>query len=302
MADMSGSLKTIFFALGANVLIAVAKSGAAVVTGSGAMFAEAIHSFADAGNQGLLLLGMRRAKKPPSMEFPLGYGKEVFFWSFIVALILFSLGGLVAIYEGLHKLEHPEPLKLPEVAIGILIFSVLAEGTALTACVRQVNQVRGERSLWQWFRSTRQAELLVIFGEDVAALLGLTIALAAVTATLVTGDPIYDALGTCAIGVLLIGIAFLVGKEVKDLLVGQGVENPQRLDMIQFLEQQEEVRQVFNLITLQMGADVMVAVKAELSAAAAPVLAANMINAVEKRFRERYPQVAWLFFEPDVKD
>jgi cation diffusion facilitator family transporter len=302
MADMSGSLKTIFFALGANVLIAVAKSGAAFVTGSGAMFAEAIHSFADAGNQGLLLLGMKKSRKPPSMEFPLGYGKEVYFWSFIVALILFSLGGLVSIYEGFHKLQNPEPLNMPEVAIAILIFSVLAEGTALAACLRQVNKVRGDNSLWQWFRSTRQAELLVIFGEDLAALLGLSIALAAVTATLITGDPIYDAAGTCAIGVLLIVIAFLVGKEVKDLLVGQGVEAPQRLDMLQFLEQQEEVRQVFNIVTLQMGADVMVAVKAELAAVAAPAVAANLINAVEKRFRERYPQVAWLFFEPDVED
>jgi cation diffusion facilitator family transporter len=302
MADMSGNLKTIFFALGANVLIAVAKSGAAIVTGSGAMFAEAIHSFADAGNQGLLLLGLRKAKKPPSMEFPLGNGKEIYFWSFVVALILFSLGGLVSIYEGVHKLQNPEPLKMPEVAIGILLFSVLAEGTALMACLRQVNKVRGDRSLWQWFRSTRQAELLVIFGEDLAALLGLTAALVAVTASMVTGDPLYDALGTCAIGVLLIVVAFLVGKEVKDLLVGQGVEAPLRVDMLRFLEQQEEVKQVFNMVTLQMGADVMVAVKAELATAAAPVAAAGMINAVEKRFRERYPQVAWLFFEPDVED
>ncbi|MCZ6829590.1 MAG: cation diffusion facilitator family transporter [Gammaproteobacteria bacterium] len=302
MAESSGSLKTILFALGANVSIAIVKAGAAYVTGSGAMFAEAIHSFADSGNQGLLLLGMKKARKPPSMEFPLGHGKELYFWSFVVALILFSLGGLVSFYEGLHKLQHPEPLNLPEVAIGVLIFSVFAEGTAMSTCLRQVNKLRGGNSLWHWFRNTRRSELLVIFGEDLAALLGLTIALVAVTATLITGDPVYDALGTCAIGMLLVVVAFLIGREVKDLLVGQGVEAPVRQEMVHFLEQQEEVTRVFNMVTLQMGADVMVAVKAELASAAAPTVASTMINAVEKRFREQYPQVAWLFFEPDVED
>jgi cation diffusion facilitator family transporter len=302
MADMSGNIKTIFFALGANVAIAIAKAGAAFVTGSGAMFAEAIHSFADAGNQGLLLFGMKRAKRPPSMEFPLGYGKEIYFWSFVVALILFSLGGLVSIYEGLHKLQHPEPLNMPWVAISILVFSVIAEGTAMAACVRQVNKTRGDQSLWQWFRNTRQSELLVIFGEDLAALLGLTIALSAVSATALTGDPLYDALGSCAIGLLLVVVAFLVGKEVKDLLVGQGVEEPLRRQMLGFLEEQEEVARVFNMLTLQMGADVLVAIKAELAPASVPTTASSMINRVEIRFREQYPQVTWLFFEPDVED
>ncbi len=302
MTDMSGSLRTIFFALGANFSIAIAKTGAAVVTGSGAMFAEAIHSFADAGNQGLLLVGLKKARKPPSMEFPLGYGKEIYFWSFIVALILFSLGGLVSIYEGLHKLQHPTPLRMPEVAIGVLIFSVCAEGTAMSACLRQVNKLRREQSLWQWFRSTRHSELLVIFGEDLAALLGLATALVAVTATLVTGDPLYDALGTCAIGLLLVVIAFLIGKEVKDLLIGQGVEEHVRVEMLAFLQQQEEVGRVFNIVTLQMGADVMVAIKAELAPPAEPTIASHMINVVEKRFRDHFPQVTWLFFEPDVED
>jgi cation diffusion facilitator family transporter len=302
MADLSGSLKTILFALGANVSIAIAKSVAAFFTGSGAMFAEAIHSFADAGNQALLLVGMKKARKPPSMEFPLGYGKEIYFWSFIVALILFSIGGLVSLNEGLHKLQHPEALRMPGLAIGILIFSIVAEGTAMSACLRQVNQLRGEQTLWYWFRNTRRSELLVIFGEDLAALLGLVTALAAVSATLITGDPIYDALGTCAIGVLLIVIAFLIGKEVKDLLIGQGVEAEVRADMVSFLEQQEEVTRVFNILTLQMGADVMVAIKAELAPPSEPVAAARLINAVERRFRERFPQVAWCFFEPDVED
>lgn len=302
MADMSGSLKSIFYALAANLAIAIAKGVAAFITGSGAMFAEAIHSASDSGNQVLLLWGLKRAKRPPSMEHPLGHGKEIYFWSFIVALMLFSIGGLVSINEGLHKLQHPEPLEQPWIAVGVLLFAAFAEGSALYGCIREVNKTRGDQSLWQWFRNSRQSELIVIFGEDLAALMGLSAALAAVVATMVTGDPTWDALGSCAIGVLLIVIAILLGKEVKDLLVGQGVEEHIRKDMIDFLEQQEEVGKVFNIVTLQMGPDTMVAVKAQLTAADGLHVASHMINAVEQRFRARYPQVAWLFFEPDVAD
>ena len=302
MADMSGSLKSIFYALAANSAIAVAKAFAAAVTGSGAMFAEAIHSTADAGNQILLLWGLKRAQQPPSMDFPLGYGKEIYFWSFVVAIMLFSVGGLVSLYEGVHKLQHPEPLNQAWIAVAVLIFAVLAEGGSLLGCIREINKIRGERSLWRWFRTSRQSELIVIFGEDLAALLGLTAALAAVLLTIYTGNPLWDALGSCAIGLLLIVIAVLIGIEVKDLLVGQGVEEGQRRDMIAFLEQQEEISRVFNIVTLQMGPDAMVAVKAQLAPVVELHVASHMINAVERRFRERYPQVTWLFFEPDVTD
>ena len=302
MADMSGSLKSIFYALAANSAIAVAKAFAAAVTGSGAMFAEAIHSTADAGNQILLLWGLKRAQQPPSMDFPLGYGKEIYFWSFVVAIMLFSVGGLVSLYEGVHKLQHPEPLNQAWIAVAVLVFAVLAEGGSLLGCIREINKIRGERSLWRWFRTSRQSELIVIFGEDLAALLGLTAALAAVLLTVYTGNPLWDALGSCAIGLLLIVIAVLIGIEVKDLLVGQGVEEGQRRDMIAFLEQQEEISRVFNIVTLQMGPDAMVAVKAQLVPVVELHVASHMINAVERRFRERYPQVTWLFFEPDVTD
>lgn len=302
MADLSGSLKSIYYALAANSAIAVAKAAAATITGSGAMFAEAIHSLADAGNQVLLLWGLKRARRPPTMEFPLGFGKEIYFWSFIVALILFSIGGLVSIYEGVHKLQHPEPLSYPWVAVGVLVFAVLAEGGSLFGCVREINKIRGDQTLWQWFRSSRQSELIVIFGEDLAALLGLMAALLAVLLTIVTGDPLWDALGSCAIGLLLIVIAILIGVEVKHLLVGQGVEPRVRTDMLEFLGAQEEVERVLNMVTLQMGNDVLVAIKAQLRDAEGTAIASTMINAVEQRFRARYPQVAWLFFEPDIAD
>jgi cation diffusion facilitator family transporter len=302
MADLSGSYRSIYYALAANSAIAVAKGVAASITGSGAMFAEAIHSVADSVNQVLLLYGLKRAKRPPSMDFPLGYGKEIYFWSFIVALMLFSVGGLVSIYEGVHKLQHPEPLNQPWIAVGVLVFAVFAEGGSLFGCIREVNKIRREQTLWQWFRSSRRSELIVIFGEDLAALLGLTAALVAILTTMITGDPLWDALGSCAIGALLIVVAILLGVEVKHLLVGQGVEEHTRAEMEEFLLQQQEIQQVFNIVTLQMGSDVMVAIKAQLKEADGTNIASHMINAVEVRFHERFPQVAWLFFEPDVAD
>src|ERR671919_2406014 len=167
---------------------------------SRAMLAEAIHSYADSGNQGLLLWGMKQAKRPPSPDYPLGWGKAVFFWSFIVALVLFSLGGLFSVYEGWHKLAHPEDLSYPWVAVGILVFGLAAETVSLRACLHEVNKVRGRRTLWQWFRESRQSELVVILGEDLAALLGLALALLAVLITIFTGNPMWDGLGSISIG------------------------------------------------------------------------------------------------------
>ncbi|MCV6604184.1 MAG: cation diffusion facilitator family transporter, partial [Porticoccaceae bacterium] len=161
-------VKSIFYALFANSAIAIAKGVGAWITGSGALLAEAVHSLADCTNQGLLLFGIKRAKRPPSMEYPLGYGKEIYFWSFIVALLLFSVGGLFSIYEGLHKLHEPAPLSNPWVAVGILTFAVVAEGLSLLGCMREIDKVRAGRSYWRWFRDTRQSDLLVIFGEDLA--------------------------------------------------------------------------------------------------------------------------------------
>jgi len=177
MSHGADSVKSIIFALCANLAIAISKLIAAVVTGSSAMMAESVHSLADSGNQLLLLLGIKHAKRPPSPDYPLGFGKAVYFWSFIVALILFSMGGAYSIYEGIHKLHHPEPLSYPYVAVGVLLFSIAAESVSMWGCLREVNKELRGRSLGQWFRETRQSELLVVFGEDLAALLGLTLAL-----------------------------------------------------------------------------------------------------------------------------
>ena len=304
MAQGANSLKSIFYALAANGSIAVAKGIAAWITGSGAMLAEAIHSTADCINQLLLLVGLKKAKRPPSNEYPLGYGKEIYFWSFLVAIFLFSMGGLFSVYEGWHKLHDPEPLRSPWLAVGVLIFAMVAEGLSLLGCIREINKIRPPgQSLWRWFRDTRESDLMVVLGEDIAALFGLLFALIALLAAIATGDPFYDALGSIAIGILLIIVAVLVGTEVKALLVGQGVEPRVKESMLDWLYQRTEIDKVFNIVTLRMGNDVMVAVKASIidnenSAA----LMIERINTVEVAFKARFPNVLWLFFEPDNAD
>ena len=296
------SLKSIFYALAANLAIAVAKLAAAIVTNSGSMMAESIHSFADSGNQGLLLWGVRTAKRPPDSRHPLGYGKSIYFWSFVVAIMLFSMGGLFSIYEGSHKLQGSEGLESPAIAIGVLVFAIVAEGLSLAGCLREVNKVRGSRSYFQWFRDTRQSELMVIFGEDLAALCGLMFALAAIALTVVTGDPVYDAIGSIVIGVLLLVIALLVGREVKELIIGQGVEQAKHDAMLGFLRRQPEVAHVYSLLTLQLGNDVMVAIKARMTPQPSDNALIDTINATEAAFQAAFPEVVWCFFEPDNRD
>jgi cation diffusion facilitator family transporter len=301
MAGHGDSNRAILFALGANFVIFVTKGIAAFVTGSGAMLAETVHSLADCGNQLLLLLGLRQARIPPSPEYPLGYGKAIYFWSFLVAVILFSVGGMFSVYEGVHKLQHPEPIKHWWWAVGVLVISIAAEAVSMRACLVEVNKARGARSLTRWFRESRQAELIVIFGEDLAALLGLIFALAAVVAAVVTGDPIWDAIGTLAIGVLLIVVAVFVAIEVKAMLIGQSADPEVSTAIKAFFEERAEIDRVFSLITLQLGNDVMVAVKVQLQRSAT-LSAEDTINTVEREFKRRFPQVKWSFVEPDLAD
>jgi len=266
------------------------------------MMAEFVHSLADSGNQLLLLLGIKHAKRPPSPDYPLGFGKAVYFWSFIVALILFSMGGVYSIYEGIHKLHHPEPLSYPYVAVGVLLFSIAAESFSMWGCLREVNKELRGRSLRQWFRETRQSDLLVVFGEDLAALLGLSLALIAVILTIITGNPVYDAAGSICIGVLLVVIAFIIGFEVQALLIGQSVEPDQRVQMLEFLQQRDEIDKVFNLLTLQLGNDVMVAVKAKMIKMDSAESLIEAVNRCEVGLKQAFPQVLWSFFEPDSED
>jgi cation diffusion facilitator family transporter len=302
MAGHADSTRAILFALGANFAITLAKGVAAFLSGSGAMLAETVHSVADCGNQGLLLLGMRQARKPASPDYPLGYGKAIYFWSFLVAVILFSVGGMFSLYEGIHKLSHPQPLQKWWWAVGVLVFSIAAESVSMRACLIEVNKARGARSLRQWFRESRQAELLVIFGEDLAALSGLTLALLAVVVAVATGNPMWDAIGTVLIGLLLIVVAVFVAIEVKAMLIGQSVDPGTAQDMKRYLESRPEIARLFNLITLQLGNDVMVSAKVQIATADTAQQLVSAINVVEAAFKQRYPQVRWSFFEPDDRD
>jgi cation diffusion facilitator family transporter len=302
MAAGADSLRSIFFALGANLAIAIAKTAGAVFTGSASMLAEAIHSFADCGNQALLIWGLKEARRGASADHPLGHGRAIYFWSFIVALMLFSMGGLFSIYEGVHKLHEPEPLRYAWVAAAILTFGIVAESVSLWGALREINKERGERSLWRWFRSSRQSELLVIFGEDMAALGGLVIALAFIGLSAATGNPAWDAAGSICIGVLLVAVAVLVGVEVKALLVGQSAEPEVLADLRAHLEAQPQIERVYSLITQQMGSEIMVAVKSRMRPLGSDVALIEAINEIERGLRAAFPAVRWVFFEPDLRD
>ena len=264
--------------------------------------AEAIHSLADSCNQLLLLFGMKQSRRPPNLDYPLGYGKSIYFWSFLVAVILFSLGGMFSIYEGVHKFTNPVPLNNPMIAVGVLVFAIIAESVSLWGCMQAVNKERHGRRLLRWFRESRSSELIVVFGEDVAALLGLVLALLAVLVAAITGNPIYDAIGTIAIGILLVVIAFLLAIEVKDLLIGQGVEIHISDRMRKFLLERPEVDKIYNLLTLQLGPDAMVAIKAKMRPTGSETDLIDAINRVEREFRTAFPMAKWLFFEPDNRD
>lgn len=302
MSGKADSLRTIFLALGANFAIFVTKLAAAIATGSGSMLAEAVHSLADCGNQVLLLIGMRQARRSASADHPLGYGMVVYFWSFLVALLLFSIGGMFSIYEGIHKLEEHAALRWPWLAVGVLAFGVVAESFSMWGCLREVNKARTGKSLWRWFRDSRQSELIVVFGEDLAALLGLAFALAAVLATHWTGNPAYDAAGSIAIGALLCVVAVFVAREVASLLVGQSADPALRAELDAFVRAQPEVERLFNLITLQLGPDVMVATKAQMRGELSGAELIDAINRVEAAMKARFPEIRWSFFEPDVSD
>ena len=295
MAGSGDSTRAILFALGANFAIACAKGVAAYFTNSSAMIAETVHSLADCGNQLLLLLGLKQAKRPATPDYPLGYGKAIYFWSFLVALMLFSVGGMFSLYEGIHKLHDPEPLEQWWWAVGVLVFGIIAESMSMRACMQEVNKARGDRSLWRWFRESRQAELVVIFGEDLAALFGLVFALIAVVLAVITGNPMWDAIGTIAIGVLLIVVAVFVAVEVKALLIGQSVDINVQAGIRTFLESRPEIARVLSLITLQLGNDMMVSVHAEMHETPTSRALIDGINGIEKRAEGALPAGALEF-------
>ena len=290
------------YAFLANFGIAIAKTWAAWLTGSGSMLAEAIHSYADTGNQVLLYLGLTQSQKPPDAEHPLGYGKLSYFWSFIVAILLFSLGGLFSIYEGMHKLNHPEALSQIWIAIMVLALAILLEGGSLLGCLREIRKVRGDRPFREWLKHTRNSELVVVLGEDIGAQLGLILALGFLITAWITGDPVYDAMGSICIGVILLVISVFIALRVRSLLVGRSADPEIQEAIDAIIPGQDGIDFVFNTITIQFGPDTMLAAKIKMHDGMSIEAAVASINALERELKARIPKLKWCFIEPDVAD
>jgi len=298
----NSTARAILYAFLANFGIAIAKTWAAWLTGSGSMLAEAIHSYADTGNQVLLYLGLKQSQRPPDAEHPLGYGKMSYFWSFIVALMLFSLGGIFSIYEGTHKLSHPEELSQLWVAITVLLLAILLEGASLLGCLREIKNVRGERPFREWLKHTRNSELVVVLGEDIGAQVGLILALGFLIVAAITGNPVYDAMGSICIGVVLLVISVFIAWRVRSLLVGRSADPAIQELIEQVIAEQEGIEFVFNIITIQFGPDTMLAAKVKMTPGKDIEAAVADINALERTLKQRIPNLVWCFVEPDVTD
>ena len=301
-AHGSNPTKAIMYAFFANLGVAIAKAVAAYFTGSSSAIAEVMHSIADCGNQLLLLIGIKRSHKEADAEHPLGYGKASYFWSFMVAILLFSVGGLFSIYEGVHKLSSPEPLSHAWIFIVVLVFSMILEGVSLRGCLVEIKKARGERSLREWIKHTRSSELLVVLGEDYAAQIGLFLALCFVLLAIITGNPMYDAMGSICIGVLLVVVAVFISIKVKALLIGRSAD-PETLAMIEnIIAEDEDVLELFNAVTLQMGPKAMLAIKIRMRHDMAVGAAARAINELERDIKTAIPDIGWCFVEIDVVD
>jgi cation diffusion facilitator family transporter len=280
--------------------IAVAKFVGFAVTGSSSMLAEAVHSVADTTNQGLLLLGQRTSRRRPTPEHPFGYGRDRYFYSFVVALLLFSLGSVFAVYEGIHKISDLKPLDAPLVAVLILLVAFVLEGFSFRTAVAESAPIKGDVSWWGFVRNAKAPELPVVLLEDFGALIGLALALCGVALSMVTGNPLWDGVGTVCIGVLLGAIAVLLIVETKSLLIGEGASEPLLRTIVAELEG-DGVERVIHIRTQYLGPDeLLVAAKIALAGSLTATDVARVIDRAEQRVRGRAPSVRLIYLEPDL--
>ncbi|MDG3008798.1 cation diffusion facilitator family transporter [Rhodococcus sp. D2-41] len=295
-----GSKKAIFAALAANAGIAVSKFVGFAITGSSSMLAEAVHSVADTSNQGLLLIGQRQAARRADRLHPFGYGRNRYFYSFVVALVLFTLGSVFALYEGVHKIEHPEPLTMPVVAVVILFIAIALEGFSFRTAFRESRPLKGDANWWQFIRNSRSPELPVVLLEDTGALIGLVFALAGVGLTVLTGDPVWDGIGTVAIGLLLGIIAIVLIVEMKSLLIGEGATEQEEHLILDALVG-GGVDRVIHLKTQYLGPDeLLVAAKVAMPPGTGLPAVAAAIDDAEVRVRAVVPAARVIYIEPDL--
>jgi cation diffusion facilitator family transporter len=298
----SGGTKAIVAALTANLGIAVTKFVAFLLTGSSSMLAESIHSVADSGNQGLLLLGGRRARRAATAEHPFGYGRERYVYAFIVAVVLFSVGGLFALYEGWHKLQHPEPIDSWHwVPVVVLLAAIVMESFSFRTAIVESNHVRGSQSWAEFIRRSKAPELPVVLLEDFAALVGLVLALFGVSLTLATDDGVWDGVGTVAIGVLLVVVAVVLAIETKSLLLGEGAHRDALARIEAALLDDDSVERIIHMKTLYLGPDeLLVAAKIAVRPTDSAAEVARAIDAAEARVRAAEPVARVIYLEPDV--
>jgi cation diffusion facilitator family transporter len=296
-----GSRRAIFAAFLANLGIAIAKLAAWSATGAASMLAESVHSLADSSNQGLLLLGAARARREPTPEHPFGYGRERYFWAFVVAVVLFTLGGLFAAFEGIEKLRHPHELASPGWAVGVLLLAIALEGWSLRTAVREANKVRRTGSWWSFVRRAKSPELPVVLLEDLGALLGLVFALLGVSLAVIFDEPRFDALGSVVIGALLGTIAVVLAIEMKSLLIGESASPADRGAIVGAIESTSGVTRIIHLRTQHIGPEeLLVGAKVELDADLDFPAVARTIDALERSVRERVPMARVIYVEPDV--
>ncbi|CCH34837.1 cation diffusion facilitator family transporter [Actinosynnema sp. NPDC047251] len=295
-----GGTKAIIAALVANAGIAVAKFVGFLVTGSSSMLAEAVHSVADTSNQGLLLLGQKTSRRKATLNHPFGFGRDRYFYSFVVALLLFSLGSVFALYEGIHKLESHEELSSPLVAVVILVVAIGLETYSFKTAITESKLIKGDATWWQFIRQSKVPELPVVLLEDAGALFGLVLALMGVGLSTVTGDPVWDAIGTICIGVLLGVIAIILIIEMKSLLIGEGA-SPVELDTIVDELAAGKVQRVIHIRTQYIGPDeLLVAAKIALNPGLAAAEVAQAIDDAEQRVRNKVPAARLIYLEPDL--
>jgi len=301
MAGGGDSKKAIVAALLANAGIAVAKFVAFLVTASSSMLAESVHSVADSGNQGLLLLGSARARREATPTHPFGYGRERYFWAFIVTLVLFALGAVFAVYEGIEKIRHPHEVTSPAVAIGVLLVAIVLETLSLRTAVQEANKVRGTASWVSFVRHSKNPELPVVLLEDIGAEMGLILALSGVTLSLTTGNANWDAYATISIGVLLGVIAVVLSMEMKSLLIGEGGSKGDLEAIRRAVVATPGVAGVIHLRTLHLGPDeLLVGAKLALDPALTVPEVAATINAAEQALRAHVPIARVVYLEPDL--
>ena len=297
----SGGTKAIVAALGANLAIAVAKFVAFAFSGSSSMLAEGVHSIADSGNQGLLLLGGKKAKRAATAEHPFGYGRERYIYGFLVSIVLFTIGGVFALYEGYEKIHDPHALDNWIWPVGVLVFAIIAEGFSFRTAINESNQLRGKQTWAQFVRRAKAPELPVVLLEDFGALVGLVLALCGVGLTLATGNGIWDGIGTMCIGALLVLIALVLAAETKSLLLGEAAGPEQVAKIRAAVVDGEVVTRIIHMRTLHLGPEeLLVAAKIAVQHDDTATQVADAINAAEARIREAVPIARVIYLEPDI--